>query len=242
MIEYFLAPGSVPFTVALLVMAGLFVFELVALFKGFGINEAVDDFIVSSVDMPDEVFDFGDLSTGETASGLEGSGSPDGGSMIGRLLAWLYIGRVPVLMVLVVFLMVFGLTGLIGQSILRQTVGMAVPGVIAAPAVFFLTLPLVRWCTGGLARILPKEETSAVSTATFIGKTAVIVGGNARHGLPAQARLSDRFRTTHYVMVEPEEDDQVLEQGSLVLLVRRINGRFTAIPNPNAALVAESDH
>ncbi len=240
MIEYFLAPGSLPFTAALLVMAGLFVFEIVALFNGLGVNDVVDDFVISSVDMPDDIIDFGDLTTGDTTSGLEGSGSPDG-SMIGRVLAWLYIGKVPVLMVLVIFLMIFGLCGLIGQSILRQTVGMAAPGVVAAPAVFFLTLPLVRWCTGALARVLPKEETSAVSTATFIGKTAVIVGGNARRDLPAQARLADRFRTTHYVMVEPEEDDQVLERGSLVLLVRRINGRFTAIPNPNAALVAENE-
>lgn len=239
MTEYFLAPGSVPFTAALLIMAGLFVFELLALFKGLGINEAIDDFVVSSVDLPDDLFDVGELTTGETTSGIEGSGTPEGGSMIGRLLAWLYIGRVPVLMVLVIFLTIFGLAGLIIQSMLRQSIGMAVPGVIAVPAVFFLTLPLVRWCTGGLAKILPKEESSAVSTSTFVGKTAVIVGGNARHGLPAQARLSDRFRTTHYVLVEPEEKDDVLEQGSLVLLVRRINGKFSAIPNPNAALVAE---
>ncbi|MCC5865815.1 MAG: YqiJ family protein [Wenzhouxiangella sp.] len=240
MSEYFLAPGSTPFTAALLIMAGLFVFELLALFKGLGINEAIDDFVVSSVDLPDDVFDVGELTTAETASGIEGSSTPEGGSLIGRLLAWLYVGRVPVLMVLVVFLTIFGLAGLIIQSMLRQSIGMAVPGVIAAPAVFFLTLPMVRWCTGGLARVLPKEETSAVSTATFIGKTAVVVGGNARRGLPAQARLIDRFRTTHYVLVEPEDENDVLEQGSLVLLVRRINGKFSAIPNPNAALVADT--
>lgn len=240
MSEYFLAPGSTPFTAALLIMAGLFVFELLALFKGLGINEAIDDFVVSSVDLPDDVFDVGELTTGETASGIEGSSTPEGGSLIGRLLAWLYVGRVPVLMVLVVFLTIFGLAGLIIQSMLRQSIGMAVPGVIAAPAVFFLTLPMVRWCTGGLARVLPKEETSAVSTATFVGKTAVVVGGNARQGLPAQARLIDRFRTTHYVLVEPEDEKDVLEQGSLVLLVRRINGKFSAIPNPNAALVADA--
>lgn len=240
MSEYFLAPGSTPFTAALLIMAGLFLFELLALFKGLGINEAIDDFVVSSVDLPDDVFDVGELTTGETASGIEGSSTPEGGSLIGRLLAWLYVGRVPVLMVLVVFLTIFGLAGLIIQSMLRQSIGMAVPGVIAAPAVFFLTLPMVRWCTGGLARVLPKEETSAVSTATFVGKTAVVVGGNARQGLPAQARLIDRFRTTHYVLVEPEDENDVLEQGSLVLLVRRINGKFSAIPNPNAALVADA--
>lgn len=243
MSEYFLAAGSAPFTAALLVMTGLFAFELLALFKGVGINEVVDDFVIDTVDMPEIAPDWGelgDLTTAETASGIEGSGTPEGGSALGRLLAWLYVGRVPVLMVLVIFLMVFGLGGLMIQSALRQTVGFALPSLLAVPGMFFLSLPMVRWCAGAMARILPTEETSAVSTATFVGKTAVVIGGVARHGLPAQARLVDRHRTTHYVMVEPEDEDDVLEQGSPVLLVRRINGRFSAIPNPNAALLAEN--
>ncbi len=243
MSEYFLAAGSAPFTVALLVMAGLFAFELLALFKGLGINEVIDDFVIDSVDMPEmglDLSELGDLGATETTSGLEGSSTPEGGSVLGRLLAWLYVGRVPVLMVLVIFLMVFGLGGLMIQSALRQSLGFALPSLLAVPGMFFLSLPMVRWCAGGIARILPTDETSAVSTASFIGKTAVVIGGNARRGMPAQARLIDRFRTTHYVMVEPEDEDDVLTQGSPVLLVRRINGRFSAIPNPNAALLAEN--
>lgn len=232
MSAYFLATGSAPFTVALLVMFGLFLFELLALLKGLGINEAVDSFVIDNIDLPDT--DFGDLSTG-----LEGSSAPDGGSMIGRLLAWLYVGKVPVLMVLVIFLTIFGLGGLMIQSGLRQTLGFALPSLIAVPAMLLISLPVVRWGAGGIARILPKDQTSAVSTASFIGKTAVIVGGNARNGIPAQARLVDRFRTTHYVMVEPDNDNEVLEQGSSVLLVRQINGRFSAIANPNAALLED---
>jgi len=153
----------------------------------------------------------------------------------------LYIGKLPILMVLAIFLTIFGVTGLVAQSLLRQSFGLAVPGIIAAPAVFFATLPLVRWCCGGLARILPREESSAISTATFVGRTATVIGGDARQDLPAQARLTDRFGTTHYVLVEPEDHDQVLANGTLVLLVRQINGRFSAIPNPNAAL-ADNDH
>lgn len=226
MIEYFTAPGSAPFTVALLVMFGLLLLELVSLINGLGANEMVDEFIIDHVDLPDG-----------SATGLEGSATIEGGSAVGRLLAWLHIGKVPVLMVLIVFLTVFGLLGLMAQSLLRQTIGWAVPGAIAAPAVLLLSLPLVRACTGGLARVLPKEETSAVSTASFIGRTAVIVGGDARRNLPAQARFTDRFGTTHYVLVEPEDSHEILPRGSIVLLVQRLDGsRFSAIPNPNAAL------
>ena len=232
MIAYFTAPGSYPFTVALLVMLGLLAFEIISLINGLGANDVIDDFIVSNVDMPEG----GYALSGEWPDGAEPSGVAESGSAVGHLLAWLYVGRVPVLMVLIVFLTVFGLAGLMVQFILREAMGMAIPGVIAAPVVFFASLPLVRACAGGLARILPGEESSAISTATFVGRTAIMVGGNARTDLPAQARLTDRFGTTHYVMVEPEEPDQVLENGSLVLIVRRLDSRFTAIPNPNAAL------
>lgn len=236
MIEYFLAPGSIPFTAALLVMAGLLAFEIVALLGGLGLNELVDDLVVSNVDLPDDLGGFGDPGDAQLSTGIDGSASPEGVGMLGRLLAWLYVGKVPVLMVLVIFLTVFGLAGLIGQSLLRQGFGAALPGVVAAPAVFFLSLPFVRWCAGGLARIMPREETSAVSPRSFLGRTAVIVGGNARQGLAAQARLTDQFGTTHYVLVEPEDAGTELDQGALVLLVRRVDGRFTAIPNPSEAL------
>lgn len=237
MIEYFTAPGSVPFSIALLVMLGLLLFEVAALLIGFGANDVIDDFVISNIDLPEEPWG----GSPDMSTGIEGGGAPEGGSAFGRLLAWLYIGKLPILMVLAIFLTIFGVTGLVAQSLLRQSFGLAVPGIIAAPAVFFATLPLVRWCCGGLARILPREESSAISTATFVGRTATVIGGDARQDLPAQARLTDRFGTTHYVLVEPEDHDQVLANGTLVLLVRQINGRFSAIPNPNAAL-ADNDH
>ena len=247
MTELFFASGSAPFTIALVVMFGLFLFEIISLFSGLGVNEVIDDLVVGNVDMPDigDIGDIGDIadmpsvdgySAGEVPGGIEGSSTPEGGSLLGRMLAWLYVGRVPVLIVLVLFLGIFGVIGLMGQSILRNLTGMALPAVIAAPAVFMASLPPVRWSAAGLARILPKDETSAVSTDSFIGRTATVMGGTARPDLPGQARLRDQFGTTHYVMVVPEQDDGILENGSLILLVRQVNGHFSAIPNPNAAL------
>ena len=238
MIELLTANGNAPFTVALLVMLGLLAFEVVSLLSGFGVNELFDDFIAGNVDFP-ELPDGSDASFADVAdgSGLEGSTASEGGSLIGRMLAWLYVGQVPVLIVLVVFLGVFGLFGLFAQSLLRQTIGLALPGLIAAPAMLVVSLPVVRWTAGGLSKILPKDESNAVSTSSFVGRTAIIVSGNATSDLPSQARLRDQYGTTHYVMVVPEESGQVLERGALILLVRQVGGHFTAIPNPNEALI-----
>ena len=227
------APGNQPFVVALLVMFGLTVVELIALLVGFSLNDMVDEFVV-----PHTELDAPDIDTpGHASHGLD-SVSVEGPGLFARFLAWLYVGKVPVLMVLIVLLTVFGLCGLIGQGILKSLTGLHAPGIVAAPLVLFATLPIVRACTAGLHRILPQDESSAVDPSTFIGRTATITNGVARVGLPADARLRDQFGTEHHVLVEPEEAGQTFAAGTLVLLVRQIGaGRFSAISNPNDALI-----
>ncbi len=226
------AAGNAPFVIALLVMLGLAAVELIAMLTGFSLNDLVDEFVVSHS---------GIETLGEAPTGMEATGSVDGPGVVGRFLAWLYIGKVPVLMVLIVFLTLFGLVGLVAQGLLRQTLGFALPGVLAAPAALLLCLPFVRACTGGLARILPQDESSAIRIESLVGRTALITGGDARADLPAQARVTDSFGTDHYVLVEPEDEADRFVAGSVVLLVRQTGaGRFSAIANPNQALIDES--
>lgn len=226
--SWMVAAGNAPFAIALLTMLGLAVVELIALVTGFSVNDVVDDFFASHVD----------VTAGSGATGMEATGPGEAASVVGRFLAWLHVGRVPVLMILIVFLTVFGVLGLVGQGMLRSITGFALPAILAAPAVFVVSLPVVRAASGLLARIMPRDETSAVDIATLVGRTAVVTGGTARTGLPAQARVRDNFGTEHYVLVEPEDEGAVFATGSVVLLVRQhATGRFTVIDNPNPALV-----
>lgn len=224
--HWMVASGNAPFAIALLIMLGLALVELIALVTGFSVNDVVDDFVA------------GHLEVTAGSGSMEATGPAEASSVVGRFLAWLHVGRVPVLMVLIVFLTVFGVFGLVAQGMVRAVTGFALPALIAAPAVFIAALPVVRAATGLLARIMPRDETSAVDIATLVGRTAVVTGGTARTGLPAQARVKDSFGTEHYVLVEPEDDGAVFATGSVVLLVRQhAGGRFTVIANPNAALI-----
>ena len=217
------ASGNAPFVVALLVMLGLAVVELIALLTGFSLNDMVDEFVVPHS---------GIETIGDAPTGMEAT-SADAQGVIGRFLAWLYIGKVPVLMVLIVLLTVFGVSGLIVQGILRGTLGFAAPVVLAVPTILVGTLPIVRSCTALLARILPHDETSAVDPASFIGKTARVITGVARAGLPAEARLRDAFGTDHHLLVEPDDAGETFPTGSIVLLVRQTGGgRFAVIAIP----------
>lgn len=172
------------------------------------------------------------------AIGLGGSAvdldadAPDGDGVLG----WLGVGQVPLLVLLVVFLLAFGLTGLIGQQLLFDTTGGLLSLWFAVPAAAVAALPLTALGARALSRVLPRDETTAVSLDTLVGRTATIVTGRATAGSPARARVDDDHGQPHYVMVEPDNPGQCFEQGDPVLLVRREAETFRGISRGDTRL------
>jgi YqiJ-like protein len=150
-----------------------------------------------------------------------------------RLLGWLYVGRVPLLVLLVLFLAGFALTGFGLNLVAHRFFGVWVPPLVAVPAACVATLPIVRILGAGLARLIPQDQTFAVSFDSLVGRVATIVGGTARTGYPAQARVVNEHGQTLYVMVEPDTEGMQFQGGERVLLTKRIAGsRFAAGINP----------
>jgi hypothetical protein len=166
---------------------------------------------------------------------LVGLGDHAGGDMHpdfhadGDLLSWLGVGRLPLLMLIVVFLTFFGVGGLILQQAMFDLTGAPLDAWIAVPAVALGSLPLTGLAARGLARILPQDHTTAVPLEALIGKSAQVVTGRATFGSPARARAEDHHGQAHYVMVEPDRSGAVFEEGEQVLLVRREGDLFRAI-------------
>lgn len=207
----FLAPESWPFVLATGLMVALGLIELLALLAGASASHWLDGL------MPH-------------ADGVEGFAD--------AFLGWLHVGKAPLLVLLVTFLAAFAVIGFGIQIAAGGIVGRFVPAWLTAVAAFAAALPVVRAFGGLLARIIPKDETSAVSDASLIGRVATVVTGTAIAGRPAQARVRDEHGNTHYVMVEPEEQGVQFEQGAGVLLVRQVAGRrFHAIRNPKPELL-----
>ena len=55
--------------------------------------------------------------------------------------------------------------------------------------------------------------------------------------MAAQARVKDAHGRTHYLMVEPDVDDEVFEEGAQVLLVRKLGAFYRCIANPHPGLL-----
>jgi hypothetical protein len=150
-----------------------------------------------------------------------------------KLLGWLHVGRVPFLVLLVLFLAGFALTGFALNMVAHRFFGVWVAPVVSVPTAFFATLPIVRILGAGLARLIPQDQTYAVSFDSLVGRVATIVGGTARPGYPAQARVPNEHGQTLYVMVEPDTQGVTLQGGERVLLTKQIAGnRFAAAINP----------
>ena len=144
-------------------------------------------------------------------------------------LGWLGLGRLPLLMLLAIFLALSGMIGLIGQHLLLDFAGAMLSPLIAAPAAFLASLPLTGFAARWLAPLLPRDQSSAVPLDALTGSFARIVTGVARSGSPARARVEDAYGQAHYVMVEPDNAGQTLEEGETILLVRREDHVFRAI-------------
>jgi hypothetical protein len=220
MMELLTASQNQAFAVALVVMLVIALMEGVASLMGAGLSSVLDT-LLPEIDVDMDI-------------DLDGPNITP--SAFTRFLGWLRVGKVPVLMLLVIFLTAFGLTGLALQSFVHTTSGLYLPGWIAVLPAALVSFPIVRVLGGVLTMIMPKDETDAVAEATFIGRVAVITLGEASSGSPAEAKLSDEHGHSHYVMVEPDNDTVRFAQGSKVLITERHGATFKAIQADSDAL------
>ncbi len=170
------------------------------------------------------------LGLGASAAHLDVHGDADGG----HLLGWLGVGQVPLLVTLVVLLALFGLIGFGLQQFAAALIGAPISPWLAAAIAFVAALPLLGLSSRALARIMPGDETTAISLDSLVGKRAQITIGSARRGSPAQARVRDVHGQSHYVMVEPVTDGSSVGAGETVLLVAREGEIFIGLAEGDA--------
>ncbi|MFK7763434.1 MAG: YqiJ family protein [Roseobacter sp.] len=228
MFEVFLAPEALPFSVALAVTAGLFVLEILgsllgASFLGLG-GEQPDLDIDVDFDLSAEI-DVDAVDVGlDVDADLDGANAAPSG-----LLGWLGARDVPFLIWLVSFLTMFGLSGLVLQSVASNLFGAPFPISIATVLAMVPAITLTRIIAAQVSMIMPKTESSAMRTRFLGGHRGTITQGTAKRGKPAEAKIKDRFGNMHYLRVEPLEDDGVFPQGTDVTIIRKRGDSFFVI-------------
>ena len=158
-------------------------------------------------------------------------GDADSGtSAAGGLMSLLGIGRLPFTIWLVVFLIVFAGVGVSIQTLAENLSGSPLHAWLAAVFAGGGALPLTGVLARPMAKILPHDETSAVTLGSLVGRRGTITTGCARVGSPARTRVLDRHGQPHFVMTEPHDPAGELREGDEVLLVRREENTFYGVP------------
>lgn len=147
MFDIFLLNENLPFTVALAVALFIGIIEIISLLVG-GISSAFD----------------GILPEKDIHVDLAGGFS---------ITDYLCIGKIPLLMWIVVFLVSYGLSGVILQMMVHLNV------YIAAIVALFISVFPTRYVSIFLHKIMPQDFTTAMHSDDFIGLSGVIIGGKA---------------------------------------------------------------
>lgn len=197
--EFWLANENLPFAGAGFLLIGLMILQLT------GASDFAPDL---DTDMDGDV---------------DGLGAADG------VLSFLGLGRLPLMIWLALFLLLFMVIGYAGQQITQGlTTGLLSPW-LAAPLATLLGIPATAILARPLGRVMPKDETTAVSIDSLVGRFAVLGTGTATPGSPARAKAIDVHGHPHFVMVEPDNAGQSFTSGEKLLLVRREGNVFKAI-------------
>ncbi|RIV89396.1 OB-fold-containig protein [Aurantiacibacter zhengii] len=207
-----LADYNLPFAIAF----GLMVLALVLQVIGIGDFDFGGDV---ELDLDLEAPDF-------NADAVEAPSAGFGGA----LLTLLGLGRVPLMVWLMVFLLLFTVVGMGIQVFATDLTGNPLYPWLAALFSGGATLPLTAMLVRPLGGLLPQDETSAVGLGSLVGRRGTVTTGKAERGSPARTKVRDRHGHAHYVMLEPHEDASTIHEGDEVLLVRREGSVFFGVP------------
>ncbi|MEL6335338.1 MAG: OB-fold-containig protein [Pseudomonadota bacterium] len=232
-LAFLLQPQLLPFAGALGLVAGLCLLEVLMAFAGLSMlgDAGADAGGDLGVDAGTEV---GAEVGAEVGIDAEADADFDteveaGGAAAGGLLSWLGVGQVPLMIWLAGTLTAFGIAGYGLQLLAATVLGSPAPALLAAGVALVPGVAAGASVARLLGRLVPKTESTAISTRSYGGRRGVITTGTARRDNPAEVRFRDAHGNTHYTMVEPIHDDDELPEGTEVAIVRLREGQLRAI-------------
>jgi len=203
-----LSPDVYPFTVAAGVMLGLVLIEGASL----AIGASVSGFVDHALDL-DHGVDHG-----------HGNG--------GGLLNWFNVGGIPFLALVILVCAGFAASGYAIQGVARPLAG-PLPVWLAAAGALAATVPITRWGSRLVARVVPRDETYAVSLGDLVGRTAKVMVGPLDQGLPGSVSCTDAHGNLHTLRAVAAEGQPPIDPGEPVLIVDRDGSVFTVVPAPD---------
>ncbi|WP_152047102.1 OB-fold-containig protein [Aureimonas psammosilenae] len=138
------------------------------------------------------------------------------GTAVGEAFDWLNFGKVPFAILLMLLCVTFGAAGIALTHLLPFLPAWSL-SVGAAPAAIVVT----KLAGDAMARLLPKDETYAVSAEEFVGLEGSVTLGPLDDGPAGNVAVRDRHGEVHTLRARPVDPGTVIAQGSHVVVVAR---------------------
>jgi hypothetical protein len=228
--SFLFAPQNLLFATALGILGGLLVIEIVTLAAGMPISHKVDALLHLDLHGPDvhaPDFHAPDLH-GPDHDAHTGLDVAHEGGVFGTAWDWLNAGRVPLLVLIMIMLAAFGSIGYMIEGIAHYAIDW-IPTSFAAIPAFIVMLPVTRRVSLVVSKVVPRDETYAVDTASLIGRVGIIVTGPLAVGTIARVKVKDAHGNHHFPWVRTTVPDLRLADGAHVLLIEQQGNDYLAI-------------
>jgi hypothetical protein len=229
---FLFAPINAPFAIALGILGGLLVIEIVTLVAGIPLSAKIDAILHLDLHGPDlhgpDVHGpdvHGPHAHGGGHAGLDVAHEP---GMFGTAWDWLNAGRVPLLILIMIMLGSFGALGYMIEGVSHSFVGW-LPTFMAAIPAFIVTIPVTRRVSLLVSKVVPRDETYVVEAGSLVGQTGVIVTGPLAENTIARVKVKDAHGNQHFPWVRTKDPNLKLDNGDHVLLVEHIGSEYLAI-------------
>lgn len=220
-LDFFLAAENTSFAAASMIILAIAAVQILGLVLGFGLSETLENLLPGAeidLDADADVDIDADLDLGEPG-------------LLEQFFGWLNVGRVPVLVLLLTFLTSFAAAGYALQAFALGITGL-LPSLLVGPLALAAAFPTTRATSRLLGRILPKEESNAISPEELVGEIATVTLGPVGRQTAGKARVMDAHGNLHFVRVRSARPDASFDVGAEILLVRRDGSIFEAITPP----------
>lgn len=200
MTDFLLADGNMAFMVAILLVAAIAAIEITMLLIGFSAGDMIEAVI------------------------------PDLDGFAEGPLSYLGFGKLPVGILLILYLTTFSLLGFTLQAAISSVGLPLLPGWIAGIVSLIVSAPVVSTIAPFFGKVIPQDETYVASRDDLIGSVGKIGTGTASADLPAQCKVPDGYGGHLYLNVIPCEGEAPIESGTEVVIVRREGTIYEATP------------
>ena len=197
---------NAPFTIALTITVCFAAIEGIGMLLGLAASQSIENAI--------------GLDVNADGDGL--SDGPDQGGWLAGFLHWFGVGHLPLLISLNVLLSGFAIAGYVLQESVISFFGNPLPVWLAGTLALLAALPVWKLGNAVAGKCWPKDESSAVNPADWIGRSGTVTTGTATQERAAEVKIHAADGSTHYLMVYSMGRD--IPAGSAVLVIERKEG------------------